>query len=196
MSGSSIMMLVTSQRDPPAAASLRSKTSAAVAPGSLLSRQRSNGHLARLKRLCLLALRVLHIVGALCAVFCLRCQRQAPCCCVVVLQTPIVALDLPDIAGLPPPVKVGNVYQRFSSVERGIVENIIEFSIPLLLEQDKGCTFTVEARCVLPVMRWVLLARRWVRLTRCLKGDGMMRTAAAVHVSARPFQRGRVPRAL
>jgi hypothetical protein len=66
------------------------------------------------------------------------------CCC---LQTPIVGLDLPDIAGLPPPVKVGNVYQRFSSVERGIVENIIEFSVPFLLEQDKGCTFTVEARC-------------------------------------------------
>jgi hypothetical protein len=60
-----------------------------------------------------------------------------------------VGLDLPDIAGLPPPVKVGNVYQRFSSVERGIVENIIEFSVPLLLEQDKGCTFTVEARCVI-----------------------------------------------
>lgn len=61
-------------------------------------------------------------------------------------QTPIVGLDLPDFAGLPPPVRVGNVYQRFSSVERGIVENIIEFSIPLLLEDSKGCTFTVEAR--------------------------------------------------
>lgn len=66
----------------------------------------------------------------------------------VVLQTPIVGLDLPDIAGLPPPVKVGNVYQRFSSVERGIVENIIELSIPFVLEQDKGVTFTVEARWV------------------------------------------------
>lgn len=64
----------------------------------------------------------------------------------VLLQIPIVGLDLPDLAGLPPPVTVGNVYQRFSNVEQGIVENIIEFSIPFLVEQNKGVTFTVEAR--------------------------------------------------
>lgn len=72
------------------------------------------------------------------------------CVCAVVRgapQTPIVGLDLPEFAGLPPPVRVGNVYQRFSSVERGIVENIIEFSVPFVLQQDRGCTFTVEARC-------------------------------------------------
>eukprot|EP00879_Flechtneria_rotunda_P014136 GHRR01014768.1.p1 GENE.GHRR01014768.1~~GHRR01014768.1.p1 ORF type:complete len:294 (+),score=42.18 GHRR01014768.1:240-1121(+) len=65
---------------------------------------------------------------------------------------PIVGLDsvsrqllLP--LGLPTPVRVGNIYQRFSSVERGIVENIIEFSLPLLLEEHKapGSVFTVQA---------------------------------------------------
>jgi hypothetical protein len=76
-------------------------------------------------------------------------QRLVPCLPTPLsqnTQTPIVGLDLPDFGPLPAPVKVGGVYQRFSSVERGIVENIIEFSIPFLLEQDKGCTFTVEAR--------------------------------------------------
>lgn len=62
------------------------------------------------------------------------------------LQTPIVGLELPYIAGFPPPVSVGAVYQRFSNVEAGLVENIIEFSLPFWLEEQKGCTFTVQAR--------------------------------------------------
>eukprot|EP00883_Tetradesmus_obliquus_P014590 jgi/Sobl393_1/7657/SZX78179.1 len=58
---------------------------------------------------------------------------------------PIVGLDLELPFGLPAPVTVGNVYQRFSSVARGSVQNIIEFSLPFLLQQQQGATFTVEA---------------------------------------------------
>jgi hypothetical protein len=64
----------------------------------------------------------------------------------LLLQTPIVGLDLPHIAGFPPPVSVGAVYQRFSNVEAGLVENIIEFSLPFWLEEQNGGTFTVQAR--------------------------------------------------
>lgn len=58
---------------------------------------------------------------------------------------PIVGLDLELPFGLPAPVTVGNVYQRFSSVAQGSVQNIIEFTVPFLLQQQQGATFTVEA---------------------------------------------------
>ncbi|EIE26014.1 hypothetical protein COCSUDRAFT_61007 [Coccomyxa subellipsoidea C-169] len=45
------------------------------------------------------------------------------------------------IADRPAPFQVGNIYQQFSDVEQGDVQNIIEFSIPMLLQ--KG---TVEVR--------------------------------------------------
>lgn len=64
-------------------------------------------------------------------------------------QTPIVGLNLPSLPGFPPPLSVGNVYQRFSSVESGVVENIIELGVPPFLEADKGVTFTVKARSAL-----------------------------------------------
>lgn len=32
------------------------------------------------------------------------------------------------------PLQVGNIYQRFSDVEEGLVENIIQLSVPFLLE--------------------------------------------------------------
>lgn len=62
---------------------------------------------------------------------------------------PIVGLDLSSYlpAGLPAPV-VGDVFQRFSSVEDGRVENIIEFGVPPLTQEREGITFTVGARCV------------------------------------------------
>lgn len=47
---------------------------------------------------------------------------------------------------LPSPVQVGNIYQRFSSVEEGVVENLIELSTPLLLQEGNGITVTVKAR--------------------------------------------------
>ncbi|KAG1680761.1 hypothetical protein FOA52_008094 [Chlamydomonas sp. UWO 241] len=47
---------------------------------------------------------------------------------------------------LPSPVQVGEIYQRFSSVSEGIVENIIELSTPYLLQERNGITFTVKAR--------------------------------------------------
>ena len=61
---------------------------------------------------------------------------------------PIVGLDLSTLlpAGLPAPVVVGDVFQRFSSVEEGRVENIIEFGLPPLTEGKRGVTFTVGAR--------------------------------------------------
>jgi hypothetical protein len=58
-----------------------------------------------------------------------------------------VGLDLPSLPGLPPPLAVGRVFQRFSSVAEGRVANIIEFSVPLLLDAQRGATFTVDARC-------------------------------------------------
>lgn len=59
---------------------------------------------------------------------------------------PIVGLDLERLlpAGLPAPA-VGDVFQRFSSVEEGRVENIIEFGLPPLTDPRRGLTFTVGA---------------------------------------------------
>lgn len=57
-----------------------------------------------------------------------------------------MALDLELPFGLRTPVEVGNIYQQFSNVAGGHVENIIEFSIPYLLEEHQGVTFTVDAR--------------------------------------------------
>lgn len=72
-------------------------------------------------------------------------HSESGCCCA---QVPIVGFDLQLPAGLPAPLTVGKVYQQFSSVEQGIVQNIIEVSVPFLLEEERGVTFTVEARCV------------------------------------------------
>ncbi|GAX72861.1 hypothetical protein CEUSTIGMA_g316.t1 [Chlamydomonas eustigma] len=46
----------------------------------------------------------------------------------------------------PSPLQVGNIYQTFSSVEKGVVQNIIELSAPFLLQEYKGVTVTVQAR--------------------------------------------------
>lgn len=59
-----------------------------------------------------------------------------------ILEAPM-RLKLPF---LPSPVQVGNIYQRFSSVEEGVVENLIELSTPLLLQEGNGLTVTVKAR--------------------------------------------------
>ncbi|KIZ07425.1 hypothetical protein MNEG_0522 [Monoraphidium neglectum] len=60
---------------------------------------------------------------------------------------PIVGLDLSSLlpAGLPAPVVVGDVFQRFSSVEEGRVDNIVEFGLPPLTQGSGGVTFTVGA---------------------------------------------------
>eukprot|EP00775_Hariotina_reticulata_P013356 gene13356-13484_t len=54
----------------------------------------------------------------------------------------------PDVLpwGLTAPVSIGNVYQQFSSVAEGQVQNIIQFSVPFLVEDNQGITFTVGAR--------------------------------------------------
>jgi hypothetical protein len=64
-------------------------------------------------------------------------------------QLPIVGLDLPGLPllGLPPPVLVGDIFQRFT--KDGVVQNIIEFSLPPLLQRERGAVFTVDARCVM-----------------------------------------------
>ncbi|MEW5304314.1 MAG: hypothetical protein WDW36_006932 [Sanguina aurantia] len=46
----------------------------------------------------------------------------------------------------PPPVQVGEIYQRFSSPEEGVVENIICLGVPFFLEDKNSITFTVGAR--------------------------------------------------
>ncbi|GBF99049.1 hypothetical protein Rsub_11994 [Raphidocelis subcapitata] len=60
---------------------------------------------------------------------------------------PIVGLDLSTLlpAGLPAPVKVGDVYQRFSAVQEGRVENVIRFGLPPFTRPEDGVTFTVGA---------------------------------------------------
>ena len=52
-------------------------------------------------------------------------------------QAPIVALPRSPLV----PVRVGDIYQRFSSVEEGVVENIIKFSIPRVLQPGSGLPF-------------------------------------------------------
>jgi hypothetical protein len=47
------------------------------------------------------------------------------------------------IADRPTPFQVGNIYQQFSNVEQGDVQNIIEFSIPMVLQ--KGRSSRLEA---------------------------------------------------
>lgn len=50
------------------------------------------------------------------------------------MQAPLFAAD-----GwrAPLPLRVGNVYQNFSNVAEGRVENIIQLSVPFLLEEGK-----------------------------------------------------------
>lgn len=60
-------------------------------------------------------------------------------------QLPILGLDVPLPRGLASPIQVGDIFQRFSSPEEGIVQNIIEFSIAPLLKDKSGATLTVTA---------------------------------------------------
>lgn len=41
---------------------------------------------------------------------------------------------------------MGDIYQRFSTPEKGVVENIIELGSPFLLVDRRSLTITVEAR--------------------------------------------------
>ena len=63
------------------------------------------------------------------------------------LQLPILEAEtrLKPLIG-PSPIQVGNIYQSFSSVEEGLVQNIIELSTPFLLQERNGITVTVQAR--------------------------------------------------
>lgn len=56
---------------------------------------------------------------------------------------PILSLErtFPGPAFLAP--KVGNIYQKFSDVSDGRVQNIIKLSVPFLLEERDGITLTV-----------------------------------------------------
>lgn len=61
---------------------------------------------------------------------------------------PILFLgEAPTIGGikLPSPFKLGRISQKFSSPDEGIIENIISYSIPGLLEEE-GIITTVTAR--------------------------------------------------
>lgn len=42
------------------------------------------------------------------------------------------------------PVRIGNIYQRFGSLESGLCENIIKASVPFLLEEGR---YTYYAAC-------------------------------------------------
>lgn len=41
------------------------------------------------------------------------------------------------------PVRIGNVYQRFGSLESGLCQNIIKASVPFLLEEGM-CTYAAD----------------------------------------------------
>lgn len=49
-------------------------------------------------------------------------------------QAPLLQVSRPSPLPLWPPFKVGNIYQRFTPEAEGTVENIIEFSVPGMLE--------------------------------------------------------------
>ncbi|DBA86378.1 TPA: hypothetical protein ACH3X2_005606 [Trebouxia sp. C0005] len=44
------------------------------------------------------------------------------------------------------PVRIGNVYQRFGTLESGLCQNIIKASVPFLLEEGDGVTFCVGVK--------------------------------------------------
>ena len=69
------------------------------------------------------------------------------------LQRPIVQLEQVPFA----PLRVGDIYQRFSGPAEGRVENIIKFSIPFLLEQGQlpGPDITWMARPALVRLPWL-----------------------------------------
>ena len=50
------------------------------------------------------------------------------------LQAPLLQVSRPSPLPLWPPFKVANIYQRFTPEAEGLVENIIEFSVPGVLE--------------------------------------------------------------
>jgi len=50
-----------------------------------------------------------------------------------------------DLGRTAPLLKVGGIYQQYSSVEEGVVKNIVDFGLPPFLEADKGLRFTVRA---------------------------------------------------
>ena len=50
------------------------------------------------------------------------------------LQAPLLQVSRPSPLPLWPPFKVANIYQRFTPEAEGVVENIIEFSVPGVLE--------------------------------------------------------------
>lgn len=66
----------------------------------------------------------------------------------------LVYTTAPDVAPLvtplasqgPGPFRVGSIYQTFSSVEQGRVENVIKFSLQPLLNDGDGATLRVGAR--------------------------------------------------
>lgn len=63
------------------------------------------------------------------------------------MQLPILEIEsrLGNPFG-PTPIQIGNIYQRFTSVEEGVVENLIQFGVPFLLEDRNSVTFTVGAK--------------------------------------------------
>lgn len=56
---------------------------------------------------------------------------------------PIVGFE--SVLPFPSPIRVGDVYQKFTGLELGQVQNVIKFGLPGLLEPTDGVTFTVLA---------------------------------------------------
>lgn len=59
---------------------------------------------------------------------------------VVLLQAPLVTPSSPFS-----PVRIGNIYQKFGSLESGLCQNIIKASVPFVLEEGMSTYATGRA---------------------------------------------------
>lgn len=91
-------------------------------------------------------------------------------CALHVFMRQLPILNLPDSKATsvawPLPLQVGSIFQRFSSVEEGKIQNIIRWGVPFLLD-DEGVTLTVNAKWVGQILPGFLTAL-WVDVCNTL----------------------------
>ena len=84
--------------------------------------------------------------GRVCAHF-TRLETQLACS---LSQAPLLQVSRPSPLPLWPPFTVGNIYQRFTSEAEGLVENIIQLSVPGFLEGGMHFTAVWPVKRTLP----------------------------------------------
>lgn len=80
--------------------------------------------------------------------------------------------SFPFLPNLPQP-KVGAIYQRFTSLEEGVVQNIIQVGDGAVFVADKGLTFTVHARYRPAGPRTIVLSFQGAQVGRLRITDGI-----------------------